>query len=184
MFSYGYLHNNEYIVYDPAQVRMKYLVVVQNKRYCPVCTKQTENGSLKRMQDFNFCEKDYKHNMKRCNEYESTLICMQMVYQGTDAQKIYQEGIENQLAALETNPCGADKLSPAMRLNKTTSVCTSCANDIKDRLLINWFKKTTDGIPAEVRHREDCKWGYECITQHKSLDHAKLYNHLCVKTAE
>jgi Poly(ADP-ribose) polymerase catalytic domain len=104
--SYGNLHNNEYIVYDPAQVRMRYLLVVQNKRYCPVCTKQKGNESLKRIQDFNFNEKNYKHNVKRCNEYESMLICMQMVHQGTDAQEIYQEGIENQLSALETNHCG------------------------------------------------------------------------------
>ena len=93
-------------MYDPAQVRMRYLLVVQNKQYCPVCTKQKGSGSLKRIQDFNFSEKDYKHSMKRCNEYESTLISMQMVHQGTNAQDIYQEGIENQLSVLETNHCG------------------------------------------------------------------------------
>jgi hypothetical protein len=105
-FGVRYLQNNEYIVYDPAQVRMRYLLIVQNMEYCPVCGQQKQDESLKRLQDFNFDSKTYKHSMKRCNEFESTLINIQMVHQSTNTQDIYQEGIENQLAVLETDQCG------------------------------------------------------------------------------
>jgi hypothetical protein len=100
------LMHNEYIVYDPAQVRMKYLLVVQNNSYCPVCSQAQPSKSIKRLQDYEFDPKNYAHTMKRCNEYESTLINMQMLHQGTNTEEIYKQGIERYLEILQTSEYG------------------------------------------------------------------------------
>ncbi|KAM3589297.1 hypothetical protein VKS41_000165 [Umbelopsis sp. WA50703] len=178
------LMHNEYIVYDPAQVRIKYLLVVQNNSYCPACGKTQAHNSMKRLQHYSFKADNYTHRMTICNEYESALIEMQMYHQNTDTEEIFQKNMKKDLSFLETRECGANKIKTAMKLNNSSYVCNSCAQGIKDRILVNWFKESQTGIPDEITKREDCKWGYECTTQKHKLEHAKTYNHLCPKTAD
>ncbi|KAG2186273.1 hypothetical protein INT43_002711 [Umbelopsis isabellina] len=178
------LMHNEYIVYDPAQVRIKYLLVVQNNRYCPVCAGEQISNSMKRLQNYSFKADMYKHNMSICNEYESAVIEMQMYHQNTDTEEIYQESMKGDLSFLENSQYGASKITTAMELNNTSYVCNSCAQGIKDRILVKWFKESQVGIPSAITEREDCKWGFECTTQKHKLEHAKAYNHLCAKRSE
>jgi hypothetical protein len=47
------------------------------------------------------------------------------------------------------NHIGANKIKTAMKLNNSSYVCNSCAQGIKDRILVNWFKESQTGIPGE-----------------------------------
>lgn len=69
-----------------------------------------------------------------------------------------------------------------IRRNQTEFQVSHLPLDIKGSLYIVLMRISF--LPDEIRDREDCKWGYECRTQHAKLDHAKRLNHLCVKTAE
>jgi hypothetical protein len=98
--------HNEYIVYDPAQVRIKYLLVVQNNSYCPACGKTQAHNSMKRLHHYSFKADNYTHRMTICNEYESALIEMQMYHQNTDTEEIFQKNMKKDLSFLETRECG------------------------------------------------------------------------------
>lgn len=58
---------------------------------------------------------------------------------------------------LTTCPLGADKLTAAMRLKKSSKVCQRCALDIKDRMLIYWYKTESNRVPGKppsFRHKK------------------------------
>lgn len=172
MRGYGMdLMHNEYIVYDPAQVRIKYLLVVQNNRYCPVCALPQQPKTMKRLQNYSFKAENYKHTMTICNEYESALIEMQMYHSNTQTEVIYQEHMKGDMSFLESSQygkylkqkksvlkplandvynIGAAKIMTAMKLKNTSYVCNSCAQGIKDRILVKWFKESQTGIPGNI----------------------------------
>ncbi|CAE6408806.1 unnamed protein product [Rhizoctonia solani] len=72
-------------------------------------------------------------------------------------------------------------------VNIDDKVCTSCALDLVEASLFEWWlskrQSGTVELPEDVTTRDDCWYGIECRTARHNYRHASNYNHICRKTA-
>ncbi|VDD74194.1 unnamed protein product [Mesocestoides corti] len=63
-----------------------------------------------------------------------------------------------------------------------TRLCRQCRDLCFSRLLYGWKMSLPPGDQRLWPSRPNCYYGYNCHTQHRSLQHAAKYNHCCPQT--
>ncbi|QRW18258.1 Zinc finger, C3HC4 type (RING finger) protein [Rhizoctonia solani] len=73
-------------------------------------------------------------------------------------------------------------------VNADDTVCTSCALDLVEASVFEWWLSKRQSTTAtvelseDIMTREDCWYGIECRTARHNEQHARSYNHICRNT--
>lgn len=87
-----YLERNEYIVYDESQVKIRYMVLVQDRRYCSLCQ---ECGSNERKKLCEYDETDENFAFPGLSEFEGWLCWFSLKRAGKSLQAIFKEKLDD-----------------------------------------------------------------------------------------
>ncbi|RUS22547.1 hypothetical protein BC937DRAFT_88542 [Endogone sp. FLAS-F59071] len=170
------LHHSEYIVYDTAQVQMRYLVLVRDKKYCFLCNNSVGLNSVAPLKDYKF--KSLPDGLLEGNEYERLIAEIYLRHAGISPQELFN----TQLDAWVLKPEKYNmKWHPVTQLLPTSKICSSCANCVMSILIYEMLRYNMDKLPEKVATRLHCWYGSECRLQ-GNLDHAMQYNHICRRT--
>ncbi|KAJ3188230.1 hypothetical protein HDU85_005380 [Gaertneriomyces sp. JEL0708] len=78
------------------------------------------------------------------------------------------------------NPSSADETPLVL---PESNVCILCANQIFKLLVYKWREAIPlDELPADIRQRPNCWYGWACRTQLHRDSHAEKLNHICEQT--
>ncbi|ELU41032.1 zf-C3HC4 domain-containing protein [Rhizoctonia solani AG-1 IA] len=103
------------------------------------------------------------------------LFCAILAFRGSSLPKASWHGNTNGGA----NPS---------HVNADDTVCTSCALDLVEASLFEWWLSKRQSTTAtvelseDIMIREDCRYGIECRTARHNEQHARTYNHICQNT--
>lgn len=86
------LHHNEYIVYDTAQVRMRYLVLVRDKKYCFLCNISVGVNSVAPLKEYKF--KSLPDELLEGNEYERLIADTYLRHAGISPQELFDTQLD------------------------------------------------------------------------------------------
>ncbi|KAI8089183.1 poly polymerase catalytic domain-containing protein [Halteromyces radiatus] len=166
------LRYNEYIVYNPAQVKMRYLVMVRDKSRCYICEKQQANGSLKPLKDHTF--QDYTPSF---NAYDRELARVYLVHK-KGAEYTYQMFYDQELDDYLKTKDFSDKRHLLMKpITRETEVCTTCGINIMDDIIKMDMAKHPHIIPVDIRTRPLCNLDEKCHLQTGQQAHNQQYRH-------
>ncbi|KAJ3055438.1 hypothetical protein HK097_010471 [Rhizophlyctis rosea] len=191
------LQHNEFIVYDAARARIRYVVLVRNKRYCFLCKQTGQPSSFKTMRNHADRYGENK-NEKSDDDDEKTVVgeipttALEgntteigvakgvLFASGRTVRDIWEEGVGKVIESKSY----VKHWQPVTSLTNDSPICGSCADTILSDLLYDVVKQAKqDGVlPETLAKRPDCWWGSNCRTQKSNPQHAERYNHVCEQT--
>ncbi|KAJ3279593.1 hypothetical protein HK104_001312 [Borealophlyctis nickersoniae] len=203
----GLLHN-EFIVYDAARARIRYLVLVRNKRYCFLCKQVGQPSTLKTLHkhaDRYGCavtedsSEEEKYGIGKMpasvlqgNTFEQSVAKGVLFASGRTVRDVWKQGIDGVLESKRKQ--GIDGVlesksyvkhwQPVTSLTIDSPICGECADTILGDMLYGVVKQSKQEglLPDTLAQRPDCWWGSNCRTQKTNPGHAKRFNHVCEQT--
>ncbi|KAJ3139800.1 hypothetical protein HK100_010977 [Physocladia obscura] len=168
-----FLNYNEYIVYNPNQVRIKYLVLLRNSNLCHLCMK---NAPLKPSAEY---AADYKEwdSLPKSIPFEAEIAKALMQETKIDGKGLWQRDFSTKVVAGKSF---IKKWNPPTALIETSKICKNCADSILMELMEDYCVENKGLIHGELQFRPNCWYGRECRTQ-QNKSHAIKYNHFCDK---
>ncbi|KAJ3208464.1 hypothetical protein HDU67_006706, partial [Dinochytrium kinnereticum] len=162
------LNYNEYIVYNPNQVRIRYVVLVRDTSLCHLCLKSMPCKSLSEHADRYEVKKGedpcgvLPSSLVKRNAYEAEVVATVMIRAGVNVKDTVEERIESYLAEKRYSK----RWNPPTALRMNSSTCEVCADLIAEDLIAEFMEECKDDvIPEPIKNRERCWYGYECRTQ-------------------
>ncbi|KAJ3408798.1 hypothetical protein HDU80_004533 [Chytriomyces hyalinus] len=171
------LTHNEYIVYRPTQVQIKYMVVVRDNSVCHLCS--SCSGGLKRCTDY---AQDYEKTgglPRRC-PFETDVVSVVMEHQGYNGKSLWQDEMPGFISAKKYEPTW----TPPTTLRDDSKICKKCADLLMGSLMEIYLQQHKDVVPKPLVERENCGDGRECGEQAHHPEHARKFNHFCDKKPE
>ncbi|KAJ3037243.1 hypothetical protein HDV00_001875 [Rhizophlyctis rosea] len=190
-----YLQHNEYIVYNAAQVRIRYVVLVRNRSQCFLCNhrKSVQHVSeyAKRYGPANDEEKktgtdEEKFGVGKLpnavlegNTFEQAIAKGALFAMKKTVRRVWEENVEK----VVEEKSYLKRWQPVTSLTMQSPICGDCADLMLSDMLYDVVKSgREDGtLPGPLVNRPDCWWGSNCRTQ-RLEEHAKKYNHICPQT--
>ncbi|KAI8907521.1 ankyrin repeat-containing domain protein [Powellomyces hirtus] len=176
------LNYHEYIVYDPSQVRIRYVVLVRDISTCFLCSRNGQLSSVEEHQNTRFKEGESRAVPKSAlsgNRFEQA-VCEGLLFSRKESlEELWKAYVDRTLA----EKLYEKRFQRPTRLDKHDQVCKNCADLLFSDMLSEYMTIHRAELPAAIRERPDCWWGDECRDQRKAdLLHAKRVNHVCPKT--
>ncbi|KAJ3238586.1 hypothetical protein HDU81_007506 [Chytriomyces hyalinus] len=171
------LTHNEYIIYRPTQVQIKYMVVVRDNSVCHLCS--SCSGGLKRCTEY---AQDYERVTalpRRC-PFESDVVGVVMDHRGDSGKKLWHDEMSGYIAAKKYEPTW----TPPTTLRDDSKICKRCADLLMGSLMELYLQEHKDAVPKPLVERENCWYGRDCRTQGSNSEHARKFNHFCDKKPE
>ncbi|KAJ3025255.1 UNVERIFIED_CONTAM: hypothetical protein HDU68_007325 [Siphonaria sp. JEL0065] len=165
------LNYNEYIVYNPAQVKIKYMLVLKNSTLCHLCCK---SATLKPATEY--YEKD--SSLPRNLQFESEIVAVLLQQNGLSGKDLWTRDLKSKLLI---GKLYEKRWKPSTSLTCDAKICKSCADWMMTDLMEDFYSENSNLVLEELRNREDCWHGRECTTQGHDLAHAQRFNHFCDK---
>ncbi|KAI9348741.1 poly polymerase catalytic domain-containing protein [Zopfochytrium polystomum] len=166
------LSYNEYIVYDPKQVRIRYLVVVRNNTRCHLCSNAR---SLKPCRDYG---KNYEKALVGANDFQKMVLQTLLERLEKTGQSIWDEYLEEKVIRGQIYK---KHFNPPTRLLPESRICENCASVIMEDLMETFYHDNVAHVPEWIVNLTKCWYGRECRTQSR-LEHARKFNHFCDNT--
>ncbi|KAF7723583.1 hypothetical protein EC973_001824 [Apophysomyces ossiformis] len=172
---YSLLNHHEYIVYDEAQVKIRYLVLVRNTNYCFLCRQQVGESSVKPMKDYKLTA----YNDCNLNDYEKQLINAYLSHTNQTAKSVFDEDLSEFIGSGQYK----QRWQTPIDLSLTSKICYKCAHSATTMMLVKRMKISPNKLPDAILERPLCKYGFECHNKNH-LYHAKRYQHWQEKMPE
>ncbi|KAJ3073118.1 hypothetical protein HDU98_002207 [Podochytrium sp. JEL0797] len=166
---------NEFIVYNPAQVKIKYMLVLRDTRQCHLCVGATH--ALKPMSEYALDFEKFSA-LPRQLPFESEIVCVLLQENRMTGKDLWNRDLETKLVQGKKY---LSRWNPSTGLKSDSKVCRGCADTLMMDLLEEYREENRDLICDELANRDDCWFGRECTTQKKSPGHAQKFNHCCDK---
>ncbi|KAJ3341560.1 hypothetical protein HDU83_006579, partial [Entophlyctis luteolus] len=170
------LNYNEYIVYDPAQVRIRYLLVLRNNKMCHLCLR---SNSLKKCDDYAENFEQWK-NLPKTIPFESEVTQAIMQRKGFTGSTLWKRDFTEKVVK---GKAYSKRWDPPTALDATSKICENCAKIIMMDLMEGFCGENRQDLPDELLNRPACANGRECTKQHET-DHSLKFNHYCDKKSE
>ncbi|KAJ3183503.1 hypothetical protein HDU87_006824 [Geranomyces variabilis] len=174
-----FLNFNEYIVYDPAQVRIRYVVLARNTALCFLCT--SSGGGLRTVEDYRESRfaPSTDHQIPSTsfggNSFERA-ICQSILHKRNESlRELWQEHVDR---FLENNKLFEARWSRPTKMERYDKVCTNCADKLLGDMLMQYAVKHRNEAPMAISSRPDCWWGRTCRNQ-TQMEHAHRASHIC-----
>ncbi|KAJ3172436.1 hypothetical protein HDU88_005760 [Geranomyces variabilis] len=174
------LNFNEYIVYDPSQVRIRYVVLARDTSLCFLC--RASGWGLQTMEyyrDSRFATSTTDHKIPSTsfggNSFEQA-ICQSIMHKRKESVKeLWQDHVDR---VIENNKLFKARWSCPTKMEKYDKVCTTCADTLLSDMLMQYAVKHRNEAPMAISKRPDCWWGRTCRNQAK-MEHAQRTSHTC-----
>ncbi|CAO3595612.1 unnamed protein product [Absidia cylindrospora] len=174
---------NEYVVRDEARVKIRYMVLVRHNDYCFLCQSRRNRRNLKSLEDHELKAVTWKD----VNTFEQQIFDMYL----SNIEKTPKEYFDEQLPSFLENQNTNESLQKwclPLDIERTSKVCEGCADKMvtimitKELQDLQKSNSTEDGVVSTTGKYpffdlEYCRNGRECELQHKSINHAKTYQH-------
>ncbi|KAG0181661.1 hypothetical protein DFQ29_007537 [Apophysomyces sp. BC1021] len=169
------LNHHEYIVYDEAQVKIRYLVLVRNTNYCFLCRKHVGESSVQPLRDY----KLNAYSDKNLNDYERQVIDAYLTQTNKTAKHVFDEDLGEFIRSKYYN----EQWDTPIDLSPTSKVCYRCAHSVTTMILVKRMHNSSEKLPDAIHRRPRCEYGHECRIK-SNLEHAKRYQHWQKKAIE
>ncbi|KAJ3141779.1 hypothetical protein HDU90_006124 [Geranomyces variabilis] len=174
-----FLNFNEYIVYDPSQVRIRYVVLARDTSLCFLC--KASGWGLQTMEyyrDSRFASSTTDHKIPSTsfggNIFEQA-ICQSIMHRRNESHKeLWQDHVDR---VIEDNKLFEARWSCPTKMEKYDKVCTKCAETLLSDMLMKYADKHRNEAPMAISNRPDCWWGRTCRNQAK-MEHAQRTSHI------
>ncbi|CAO3639521.1 unnamed protein product [Cunninghamella echinulata] len=172
-YSYS-LNYNEYIVYDTAQVKMRYLVTLRDINYCHICE---HNGNCLPFDQHIWNNVNF---FKDRNEFDATIERCYLYRTKQTLQKLYNDNLDDHIKKMDY--INKLKIAPPSR---KSIVCNGCSKNSLNMILQDDMEKNSSELPDVYMKRELCKDRNNCKLQDYDEDvegsgipHCKLFRHV------
>ncbi|KAI9345692.1 ankyrin repeat-containing domain protein [Obelidium mucronatum] len=171
------LNYNEYIVYNPAQVKIKYLLVLRDSTMCHLCS--SEDG-LKPCSEYSATYERYSDLPKKL-AFESEIVSVLLQKNGLSGKDLWNRDLE---AKIIGKKLFEKRWKPSTSLTLDAKICKCCADWMMTDLMEEYFEENRGLVLEDLLNRENCWYGRECTTQAEDSSHAQKYNHFCDKKVQ
>ncbi|KAJ3018291.1 hypothetical protein HKX48_002982 [Thoreauomyces humboldtii] len=171
------LRYDEYIVYDAAQVRIRYVVLVRDASTCILCEK---HGFLKTVADYRdqkFAEDEsagvvFEGALSK-NAFEKAACAALIHARGDSVERIWKEFVDRYVS----ENLYESRFVCATELQMHSEICNTCSDIVCSEALYAYMVTHRNDLPVAVRDRPNCWYGRECRNQ-KTAAHARTFNHI------
>ncbi|KAJ3315079.1 hypothetical protein HDU76_002274 [Blyttiomyces sp. JEL0837] len=168
------LNYNEYIVYNPSQIKIRYLVVTRDNSRCHLCG---NTGSVTPCGKVGETQYGNKKDVSINGVAAFDKAVLDVLVKETDVggyKGVWDRGFETKVLGEKLYK---KRWSPATALTDESKICTTCTDSIMMMLLEDFANENKGLMPESLAKRKNCMYGRNCRTT--TPVHRRHYNHFC-----